>query len=88
MIQPIRNNVVVKPFLGDEKTISGIIIPDNIRGESDKVTIVSVGNGTKNKPMKLKPNTVGFRVKEWGSPVEENGELFYIMDDSAIIALQ
>lgn len=88
MIQPIRNNVVVKPFLGDEKTIGGIIVPENIRGESDKVMIVSVGKGTKNKPMKLKANTIGFRVQAWGTPIEENGELFYIMEDNAIIALQ
>lgn len=88
MVQPIRNNVVVKPFKGDEKTIGGIIVPENMRGESDKVLIVAVGNGTKNKPMKLKPDTIGFRVQEWGTPIEDNGELFYLMEDNAIIALQ
>lgn len=87
MIQPIRNNVLVKPFQGDAMTKGGIVVPDSFRKESDKVMIVAVGNGTKNKPMKLKAGTIGYRVSMWGEPVEDNGELFYIMEDNAIIAL-
>lgn len=87
MIKPIRNNILFKPFKGDEVTSGGIIIPENVRGESNKGMIVAVGNGTKNFPMKLKPNTIGFRVKDWGEPIEENGERYYIMDDKAVIAL-
>lgn len=87
MVKPILNNILVKPFLGDEKSLGGIIVPDSFRGESDKVKIMAVGNGTNNKPMKLKEGQIGYRVQSWGTPVEENGELFYLMEDSAIIAL-
>ena len=87
MITPIRNNVVVKPFLEDEISHGGIIVPESFRKEKDMVKIVAVGSGTKNKPMKLKPDTIGYRVSEWGTPVEYNGELFYLMEDTAIIAL-
>jgi len=65
----------------------GIIVPENIRGESDKGLIVAVGEGTKNHPMYLKENTIVFRVHLWGELIEDNGEKFYLMEDSAIIAL-
>lgn len=87
MIKPIKNQIIFKPLPGDAMTEGGIIVPDNVCKESDKGTIVAVGNGTKNKPMKLHKNTIGFRVHQWGEPIEENGEIFYIMEDSAIIAL-
>lgn len=87
MIRPIRNNILFKPFLGDEISEGGIIVPDNVRGESDKGIIIAVGNGTKIRPMERKENEIAFRVHKWGEPIEENGETFYIMEDSAIIAL-
>lgn len=85
---PIRNNVLVKPFLGDEVSEFGIIIPESVRKPSNKVTIVKVGNGTKDKPMTLKEGQIGYRVKSWGEEIIIDGELHYLMDSSAIIALQ
>lgn len=87
MLKPIRNNILFKPFLGDEISEGGIIVPDSVRGESDKGVIVSVGNGTINKPMELKEGQIGFRVHKWGNEVILNGEKYYLMEDSAIIAL-
>jgi co-chaperonin GroES (HSP10) len=86
VIKPVRNNVLVKPFLKDETSKGGIIVPNSFRGESEKVLIVAVGEGTKKMPMKLKVGEIGFRVKEWGVPVIENGEQFYIMEQSSILA--
>ena len=37
--------------------------------------------------MKLKKGDIGYRVSEWGNEVEINGEVFYLMEDNAIIAL-
>jgi co-chaperonin GroES (HSP10) len=37
--------------------------------------------------MTLKPGDIGYRVKGWGEPFELNGETYYIMDASAVIAL-
>jgi len=87
MIQPILNQVLVKAFPADEKSSGGIIVPESFRGESDRVEIISVGSGTKNKPMYLKPGEIGYRVKGWGEPIEENGIRFYLMEQESIIAL-
>jgi len=87
MIQPIRNNVLVKCFKGSNISEGGIVVPDSVVGDSNKVQILAVGTGTPKKPMKLKPGSIGYRVKDWGEQIEHEGEKYYIMDASAIIAL-
>lgn len=86
-MKPIRTNVLVKPFPADEMSEGGIFVPLNARKESNKVFIIEVGNGTKDKPMRLKKGQVGFRVKDWGTEVIINGEKHFIMDQEAILAL-
>lgn len=87
MIKPIRNNILVKCFESSEISEGGIFVPENARTESNKVEIIAVGTGLPNKPMRLKAGDIGYRVKDWGQEIEENGEKYYLMDASAIIAL-
>lgn len=86
-MQPIRSQVLVKPFPPEEMSEGGIFVPASAQRINNKVTIVKVGNGTKDKPMKLKPGQVGYRVYEWGCPVMIDGELHFIMDQDAILAV-
>ncbi len=91
MVQPIRNQILLKPFRGDEFTAGGIVVPDSFRKESDKCEVVSVGGGTKTHSMKFKAGDIVFRVAEWGEPIEENGVRYYLVDpirDNAILAKQ
>jgi len=85
-ILPIRNNVLIKPAVPDEMSSGGIIVPDSFKGDSNKGIVMAVGNGTKKTPMRLKTGMTVFRVKDWGTPVEKNGEKFYLMDQEAVIA--
>jgi chaperonin GroES len=87
MIQPIRNNVLVKCLEGSGVSEGGIYVPDSYKKDSNKVEVIAVGRGTNKKPMRLKVGDVGFRVKDWGQEIMEDGQKYYIMDDSAIIAL-
>ncbi len=91
MVQPIRNQILLKPFMGDEFTAGGIVVPDLFRKESDKCEVIAVGNGTKSHPMRLKAGDVVFRVAQWGEPIVENGTMYYLVDhvrDNAILAKQ
>lgn len=88
MIQPVLHNVLVKPFKGSEISEGGLFIPDSVRKPSNRVEIVAVGEGSPKRPMKLKAGSIGYRVKGWGDPIEIEGELYYIMNEAAIIALQ
>ena len=87
-MKPIRSNVLVKPFPPSEISEGGIFVPLSVRKENNRVTIISVGNGTKDRPMQFKPGQGAFRVKDWGTPVEIKGEMHYLMDDSAILATE
>ena len=86
-MQPIRNQILVKPYPSDEVSSGGIIVPESFREVSNRVHIVSVGNGTKERPMRLKEGQTGHRVKSWGTEIVMNGELYFLMEDTAIIAL-
>ena len=86
-MKPIRNQILFKPFLQEEVTQGGLFVPESYRKESDKGTIVAVGSGTKERPMYLKEGQVGYRVHNWGTLVEKDGESFYLMEDNAILAL-
>jgi chaperonin GroES len=85
-MKPIRNQILFKPFMVEEKSEGGIFVPDSYRAESDKGIIVDTGRGTKDHPMYLKKGDVGFRVHKWGTLIENDGESLYLMEDSAILA--
>lgn len=85
-IRPIRTQVLVKPCESDSVSEGGIIVPGSYLEESNKVEIIATGNGLKSKPMRYSPGQIAFRVKSHGTPVEENGELMYLMDQEALLA--
>lgn len=87
MITPIGNYVLAKAFPGDEISIGGIYVPESVRKDSNRVLIIKVGSGSKNNPMLLKEGDIGFRVKDFGTPLIEKGEKFYLIQQDAIIAL-
>lgn len=85
-MQPIRNQMLVKPFPSEEVTVGGIFVPESAREVSNKVLVVSVGNGTKEKPMTFKKGDIGYRVKDWGTEVMVDGELHFLLDSDSILA--
>jgi chaperonin GroES len=87
-MKPTGENILVKPFAASDKTEGGIIIPDSVKKPSNKVFIVGVGTGTKKKPMRLQAGQTGYRVRDWGQEIIIDGELYYIMNQEAIIALE
>lgn len=87
-MKPIGHNVLIKPHLSDEVSEGGIFVPDSCKTPSNKGLIVAVGNGTPSKPMKVKAGQTCFRVKDWGQEVLIDGELHFLMNQDAVIAIQ
>lgn len=85
-MQPVRNNILVKPFPPDEVSEGGILVPESARKESCKMNVIAVGNGTKERKMIFKKGDIVYRVKDWGTPIDIEGERYYLMDQNAIIA--
>lgn len=87
-MQAVGQNVVVKPFQISNVTEGGLIVPDTLMRPSNKGKIVSVGNGSKAKPMQFKEGDIAYRVKSWGEEIIIDGELHFIMDQKALIATE
>lgn len=83
MIQPIRKQILFRPYPGEEKTAGGIIVPEAFRQPSNKGEVVAVGALCK----KIKKGDTAFRVKDWGQPIAENGVNYFLMDEDAVLAI-
>lgn len=57
-IQPLADRVLIKPTPAEEKTLSGIIIPDSAKEKPLRGTVLAAGKGTKDEEMVVKENDV------------------------------
>jgi chaperonin GroES len=86
-IQPLFDNVLVRPVDAETKTASGIILPDSVKEKPQIGVIMAIGNGTVKKPMVVK---VGSKVmyKKWGgNEVKVDGEEWTIISQDDILAI-
>lgn len=85
-MQPIRDNILVKPFESDNISSGGIIVSEAHKEISNKVKVISVGKGTKKLPMNWKPNDIAFRIKDCGDEIIIGGERHFIVKSNWLIA--
>jgi|TARA_B100000900_G_C20357465_1_gene624902 chaperonin GroES len=81
---PNEDRILVEAAAAEEKTASGIIIPDTAKEKPQEGTVVAVGQGTDEKPVTLK---VGDRVlygKYSGTEVTIGGIEYLIMKNSDV----
>jgi len=86
-IKPLADRVLIKPAAAEEKTASGIIIPDSAKEKPLKGEVLAVGNGTKDEEMVVKDGDVVLYGKYAGTELEIDGEKFLIMRQSDILAI-
>ena len=85
-IKPWADRVLVKPAEAEEKTASGIIIPDSAKEKPLKGKVVAVGEGTKDEKMILEEGDEVLYGKYAGTELELDGEKFLIMRQSDVLA--
>ena len=86
-VKPLADRVLVKPAETEEKTTSGIIIPDSAKEKPLKGEIIAAGKGTKDEEMVLKPGDHVLYGKYAGTEIELEGEKFLIMRQSDVLAI-
>jgi chaperonin GroES len=86
-IKPLADRVLIKPSAAEEKTVSGIIIPDSAKEKPLKGEIIAVGNGTKDEEMVLKKGNLVLYGKYAGTEIEIDGDKLLIMRQSDILAI-
>lgn len=86
-IKPLADRVLVKPAPAEEKTVSGIIIPDSVKEKPLKGEVLAVGNGTKDEEMVVKKGDKVLYGKYAGTELEWEGEKLLVMRQSDILAI-
>ena len=86
-IKPLADRVLTKPAAAEEKTVSGIIIPDTAKEKPLKGEVVAVGNGTKDEEMVVKVGDNVLYGKYAGTEVEFDNEKYLIMRQSDVLAI-
>ena len=86
-IKPLADRVLVVPSPAEEKTASGIIIPDTAKEKPQKGQIVAVGPGKKDEPMAVKVGDYVLYGKYGGTEITIEGNDYLIMRESDIYAV-
>ena len=86
-IKPLADRVLVEPQEAEEKTASGIIIPDTAKEKPQKGTVVAVGPGTKDEEIQVKVGDVVLYGKYSGTELQIEGKDYLMMRQSDILAI-
>lgn len=86
-VKPLADRVIVQAAAAEEKTASGILIPDTAKEKPQKGVVVAVGNGKKDEPMTVKVGDQVLYGKYSGTEINLDGEEYLIMRESDILAI-
>ena len=91
-IKPLFDNVLVKPLEAEEKTASGILLPDSAKEKPQIGEVMAIGEGWYNNDGKIFPLEVkvGQKVmyKKWGgNEVKVGSEEWTIVGQKDILAI-
>jgi chaperonin GroES len=91
-IKPLGDRVVLKVLAAEEKTASGIVIPDTAKEKPQQGKVLAVGPGRYGEDGKLMPmgvkagDTVLF-AKYAGTEVKYEGEELLILKETDLLAI-
>ena len=83
-LQPLADRVLIEPTPAEEKTASGIIIPDTAKEKPLRGTVVAVGSGKKDEPMTVKKGDSVLYGQYSGTEIKLDGTTYLIMKEADI----
>lgn len=86
-IQPLGDRVVIEPAPAEEKTSSGIIIPDTAKEKPQQGVVLAVGNGKPDEPITVKVGDTVLYGKYGGTELKIDGKELLMMRESDIFAI-
>jgi chaperonin GroES len=90
-LRPLADRVVVRPVEREEKTASGIVLPDTAKEKPQEAEVIAVGPGRLEDGKRVALDVkVGDRVlysKYAGTEVKVDGEELLILRESDILAI-
>ncbi|MCX6383239.1 MAG: co-chaperone GroES [Actinobacteria bacterium] len=90
--RPLGDRVLVKPKASEEKTASGIVLPDTAKEKPQEGEVISVGPGARDDEgkriaMDLKAGDKILYSKYSGTEVKINGKEHLILRESDVLAI-
>ena len=92
MLKPLGDRVLVKPDAAEQKTASGLYIPDNAKEKPQQGEVLAVGPGRRDDkgeriPMDVKVGDKVLYSKYGGTEVHYEGEDYLIVGARDILAI-
>ncbi len=90
--RPLGDRLLVKPKESEEKTKSGIVLPDSAKEKPQEGEVIAVGEGARDEkggkiPMEVKTGMVVLYSKYAGTEVKIEGVEHLIIKESDVLAI-
>lgn len=86
-VRPLSDRVLIKPAEMEQKTASGIIIPDTAKEKPMRGEVIAVGPGKKDELMSVKVGDQVLYGKYSGTEIAIDGIDYLIMRENDIYAI-
>ncbi len=85
--KPLADRVLITPAAAEEKTASGIFIPDTAKEKPLQGTVVAVGNGKIDEPLTVKVGDSVLYGQYSGTEIKIDGKTYLMMRESDIYGI-
>ena len=91
--RPLFGNVLIRPIKNENKTRSGLVLPESIpQGNTLRGIVIAVGTGSLATdgtviPMELHVSDLVVFKKYEAEPVELNGDQYYLVDQRQVMSI-
>lgn len=87
-IKPLADRVLIEPVSIEDKTASGIILPDTAdKAKSEQGKVIAVGPGSPKKPMSVKKGDIVLFAKYGPSEIKIEDKEYLIAKEEDLLAI-
>jgi chaperonin GroES len=87
MLKPLADRVLIEPAPAEEKTASGIIIPDTAKEKPLKGKVIAAGPGKPDEKMTVKAGDIVLYGQYSGTEIKMDGKTYLIMRESDVYGI-
>ena len=85
--RPLADRVLIETVAAEEKTASGIFIPDTAKEKPLQGTVIAVGNGKTDEPMTVKVGDTVIYGQYSGTEIKLDNKKYLIMKEADIYGI-
>ncbi|MDB4075830.1 co-chaperone GroES [Crocinitomicaceae bacterium] len=85
--KPLADRVLIEPVAAEQKTASGIIIPDSAKEKPLKGKVIAIGTGKPDEPMTVKVGDEVLYGQYSGTEIRLEGMAYLIMREADVYGI-